>query len=82
MTIGEVTDILKTKITKEARDSYHQALMMSAFVVKQFNGKEVPRIDEIYPSLFPKPEEDYENNKLLWRQWVSNWNNRKKQNDA
>ena len=74
LTFGEAAEFIKYKLRDNARNTYDAAFFISSFLALQLNGKGLPDISTLYPTLFTKPEEDYEKNEALFRQFAAQYN--------
>lgn len=74
LTFGEAADFIECHRKQQAMAAYDGAAMIASFVSLGLNGKKLPRISALYPELFKAPEEDYETNELLFRQFVTQHN--------
>ena len=70
LTFGEAADFIRHAMKDRAQSTYDTASLISNFVTLSINGKGLPDISTLYPSLFTKPEEDYEKNEMLFRQFA------------
>jgi hypothetical protein len=70
LTFGEAAEFINQLAKDRAQATYSAASLTSNFVALSFSGKRLPDISSLYPSLFTRPEEDYEKNEMLFRQFA------------
>lgn len=74
LTFKEAADFIMYCQREKANAAYANAMLVSSFVGLGLNGQRPPHISTIYPELFKAPEEDYETNELLFRQFATQHN--------